>query len=106
MRRKTTLRRLEAQIRALQARAEAIRKAEKPGIRELRALLKKHKLGLQEVKQAFAWPVRTSKLRGKRLKPKYRNPDDTSQTWAGRGRQPAWVRNALRKGKTLEQLAI
>ncbi len=38
--------------------------------------------------------------------PKYRNPADSSQTWTGRGKQPIWVRDALAKGKTLEQLAI
>ena len=38
--------------------------------------------------------------------PKYRNPDDASQTWAGRGRQPGWVKEALASGKSLADLAI
>ena len=29
---------------------------------------------------------------------KYRNPDDASQTWTGKGRQPNWFRAALSKG--------
>ena len=28
-------------------------------------------------------------------KPKYRNPDDESQTWTGRGRRPLWVSDYL-----------
>jgi len=36
---------------------------------------------------------------------KYRNPDDPSQTWSGRGRKPNWLNEALAKGKRLEDLA-
>lgn len=38
--------------------------------------------------------------------PKYRNPDNAEQTWAGRGRQPKWVEAALASGKTLDDLKI
>jgi len=38
--------------------------------------------------------------------PKYANPADSSQTWTGRGRQPGWIKDALAKGKTLEDFAI
>lgn len=34
----------------------------------------------------------------------YRNPDNASQTWTGRGRRPAWVTDALSGGKTLDDL--
>lgn len=37
---------------------------------------------------------------------KYRNPDDASQTWAGRGRKPAWLVEKLAEGKSLESFAI
>jgi DNA-binding protein H-NS len=37
---------------------------------------------------------------------KYQNPNDASQTWSGRGRQPAWVAQQLAAGKTLESLEI
>lgn len=37
---------------------------------------------------------------------KYRNPNDASQTWTGRGRQPLWVAALLASGKTLDDLAI
>lgn len=38
--------------------------------------------------------------------PKYRNPHDPKKTWTGRGRQPAWIKEALAEGKSLEDLAI
>ena len=37
---------------------------------------------------------------------KYRNPENPSETWAGRGRPPKWVQAALESGQTLEDLAI
>jgi DNA-binding protein H-NS len=39
-------------------------------------------------------------------KVKYRNPDNASQTWAGTGRKPAWIVEALASGQTLEDFAV
>jgi len=38
--------------------------------------------------------------------PKFRNPDDPSETWAGRGRQPRWVAEQLSSGKKMEDFKI
>ena len=38
--------------------------------------------------------------------PKYRNPKDPSQTWAGRGLQPLWIRDAIKSGKKLNSFLI
>ena len=35
---------------------------------------------------------------------KYRNPKNPSQTWSGRGRQPAWFREATENGASTEDL--
>lgn len=43
---------------------------------------------------------------GPKSAPKYANPDDSSQTWTGRGRQPNWVKSALAAGKSLDDMAI
>jgi len=37
---------------------------------------------------------------------KYRNPGDSSQTWSGKGRKPAWLKDALQAGTKLEDLLI
>lgn len=42
----------------------------------------------------------------KKNPPKYRNPDDPSMTWTGRGRQPGWIKSALADGKSLDDFAI
>jgi len=37
---------------------------------------------------------------------KYRNPDDASQTWTGRGRKPLWVVDALANGASMSSIEI
>ena len=38
--------------------------------------------------------------------PKYRNPANPSETWAGRGLKPRWLTAALKGGKKLEDFSI
>jgi DNA-binding protein H-NS len=54
----------------------------------------------------------TSQLRSKGpvvrgpVAPKYRNPDNPSETWAGRGLKPRWLAAAMKAGKKLEHFSI
>jgi DNA-binding protein H-NS len=48
---------------------------------------------------------RRGAVRGK-VAPKYRNPDNPSETWAGRGLKPRWLAAALKAGKKLEYFTI
>jgi DNA-binding protein H-NS len=38
--------------------------------------------------------------------PKYRNPENPSETWAGRGLKPRWLVAAMRAGRKLEHFSI
>lgn len=38
--------------------------------------------------------------------PAFRNPSNSAETWTGKGKQPKWVRDALARGKRLEDLTI
>jgi DNA-binding protein H-NS len=38
--------------------------------------------------------------------PKYRNPEQPSETWAGRGRKPRWLAAQLKSGKRIEDFRI
>ena len=38
--------------------------------------------------------------------PKYRNPDQPSETWAGRGKQPRWLVAQLGSGKRIDDFKI
>ena len=41
-----------------------------------------------------------------RVFPKYCNPEQPSETWSGRGKQPRWLAAALKTGHTIEEFAI
>jgi DNA-binding protein H-NS len=55
-------------------------------------------------------PATAGRLRARRpyppVLPKFANPDEPSQVWAGRGRQPRWVTEKLASGLALEDLSI
>ena len=67
--------------------------------REMTALAEKHGFTLRELLDG--------RVKGKLVTPKYANPDDPSQTWAGRGRKPLWLVAKMRKrGAKLKQFAL
>jgi len=41
-----------------------------------------------------------------RVYPKYRNPNEPSETWSGRGKQPRWLVAALKTGHRIEEFMI
>ena len=75
-------------------------RARDAALKDFQAVAKKHGLSVEEVVGK----------KGKSRKPaapaKYRNPEDPSQTWSGRGRQPAWYKAAMSKGKSAKSLEI
>ncbi len=36
--------------------------------------------------------------------PRYRNPENCADTWSGRGLEPSWVKEARRRGRSLDSL--
>jgi len=53
--------------------------------------------------------ARSRGLRGSsrgRVAAKYRNPQNPSETWAGRGLKPRWLTAAMKGGKKLEYFSI
>ncbi len=100
------------ELQALIAGANAqMQKARATQIRTVRekidGLLKSAGLTINDV-----YPTRGGKkASGKKgtgsVAPKYRNPSNASETWSGRGRQPIWFAEALKKrGVTAESLLI
>ena len=37
---------------------------------------------------------------------RFRNPDNASQQWTGRGRQPKWVKEWVEGGKSMDKLRV
>lgn len=66
------------------------------------------KLGfsLEEVLNAPVRKQRKSSAPKTKAAPKYANPADPSQTWTGKGRQPAWFKDGVTAGKTPESMEI
>ena len=56
-------------------------------------------------KKAVGRP-RGSKMKGRKVAAKYRNPKNRSETWAGRGATPRWLAAEIKKGKKREDFAI
>ena len=44
--------------------------------------------------------------KGKMTIAKYANPEDSSQTWTGRGRKPNWLVAKLKRGASMSDFAI
>ena len=52
-----------------------------------------------------AYTLRCGKVR-KKARPKYINPDNPAQTWAGRGSMPHWVKAQLESGRSFDELLV
>jgi len=69
-------------------------------LKELKAVAAKHGMSVEEI-------VGGKAKKGKAKAPaKYRNPSDANETWSGRGRQPAWYKDAVAKGAKPESMEI
>ena len=67
--------------------------------------------GVPQPGKSASAPAKTGRKSTKGYKlgkvaPKYRNPADPSQTWAGRGQQPKWMSSQIESGKVLEDFLI
>jgi DNA-binding protein H-NS len=50
--------------------------------------------------------VRSKSAFGRTVAPKYRNPENPGETWAGRGLKPRWWSAAIRAGKEIDDFRI
>lgn len=64
----------------------------------------------QQVAEEHGFSLKELLAGGKAAKatvaPKYANPDNTSETWTGRGRQPRWVKDHMNAGGSIDDLII
>ena len=92
---------IDKEIAALKSRRQAVldaQRAEK--LKEIKNLIRQ--FGFTAAEVGLKGSTKKS-----RAQPKYANPADPGQTWAGgKGARPLWVREHLRKGGKLEDLAI
>ena len=67
--------------------------------------IKQEKLQLDERLKRLQTPV-SERRPYPPVSPKYRNPDQPSETWSGRGKQPRWLVAQLRSGRRIEDFSI
>ena len=91
--------RVDRERRDLEARLNRLKRFKAPG-----ADAQKEKPIAAAAKKR---PVRTIAKTTKKVAPKFRNPENSGETWTGRGLQPRWMRAALEgSGKSLEDFRI
>jgi DNA-binding protein H-NS len=86
-----------AELEALRAEVEAVIQAKIAGRRE--------QLEGELCKLAAIFGERTArnaKATKRSASAKYRNPDNVTEIWSGRGRRPLWLEAQLKAGKELE----
>ena len=104
-----SLKALRAKIAMLEQQAAALEQANKPGIAQLQMVIRRYDLTVEDVQLALSISNRQRTRgvpKGTKLSPKYRNPGNPSETWAGRGLKPRWLKTLLKQGKKLGELAV
>lgn len=71
-------------------------------LKEMQAVAARHGMSVDEI---IGGKGQKAKSKSK-APPRYRNPADPAQTWSGRGRQPAWFKAAIAKGKKPENMEL
>lgn len=99
----------------MKLRADIDRAIASVGDREKRAALKaaeaaarEHGFSLAELSAEMGSRTRApgrGRAKGEAAAPRFRNPDDPTQTWSGRGRRPRWF-NAHEAAGRLEAMRI
>jgi DNA-binding protein H-NS len=100
---------IERVITELEAVQQKRRQEKRQALKEqIEGTVKEHGISLAELfpQTGRDKSQRKDKRAGGGQKVKYRNPADSSQTWSGKGRKPAWLVDSLTSGKTLEDFKI
>ncbi|NNG23055.1 H-NS histone family protein [Telluria aromaticivorans] len=58
------------------------------------------------LKDLLATGGRSNATKGNSVAVRFRHPDNASQQWTGRGRQPKWVKEWVEGGKSIDKLRV
>jgi DNA-binding protein H-NS len=97
--------RVRARIDAI-LKAEGMTLAEVYGGQSVASASPARKAGRSKAAGKTAAGGKKSSSRGQSVAPKYRNPDNPTQTWAGRGLKPRWMTDALAAGRKMDDFLI
>ena len=100
---KLSVKELETLEIEVQEALAARKLTEKAEVKEkLAALAEKNGYSVDEL---FGKARRSNGVKGK-VAPKYRNPNNPSEMWTGRGRMPLWIKALTDKGAKREKFLI
>ena len=89
--------------------SEARRRELSDAVSQVRSLVAEYGLTAQDVfpaGKAAGKATGRSSTAGTKVAPKYRNPANESETWAGRGKPPKWLAVYLDQGRRIEEFLI
>ncbi|MFD0978173.1 H-NS histone family protein [Tropicimonas aquimaris] len=87
--------------------ADLAKRERKLALEALEKTASEHGFKLEELTGAAGKMLAAVGAKGKsKNPPKYRNPEEPSQTWTGRGRKPAWIKDAEDAGVDLSTFEI
>lgn len=99
----TELEALAVQVQSTIASKKA--QAKKTLIADMEKLARDAGVSLAELFGSTSAPAKSTKPKAT-VAAKYRNPNDSSQTWTGRGRQPLWLAALVAEGRALDDFLI
>lgn len=101
----TALKDLLTQKAELEKQIELLSQTQRSdAISQIRTLMADHGLTLADL-TAKPSGAKSSAATGRKLAPRYRDPDSGS-TWSGRGLRPKWLQAAIESGRKLEDFAV
>jgi DNA-binding protein H-NS len=104
----------DEQLRAIQARTrELLDERVRSRIDEFRRIardagyeLSLTRIGEERRGRGTRDGMRDRRDRRSAIAPKYRNPDNPSESWSGRGREPKWLQHQIASGKAKDDFLI
>ena len=82
------------------------RESKMAAVEEIKRLAHERGLKLEDLLVELGGNKLKARKESAPVTPQYRNPDDPSQTWSGRGKRPNWLNAALANGRQLDDLRI
>lgn len=94
------------QARIVTAREKAVVKQRRDAIKAAKDAAAQYGFKLSELTEMKGSSPAKSKASKVVSDPKYRNLDNTDETWTGRGRQPQWFKDAVDAGVERDTMLI
>lgn len=93
---------LQKQIETQMLRARADQK--KQGLEKIKAIMDEYELSWDDLPGGRGGSK--SPTAGRKVAPRYMNPNNPDDTWSGRGRKPRWLVAHLEAGGNIEECEI